>query len=119
LCTTAHKGRFRFADPLQVKKNTFVCKKNEAVPPQHYLSPNQIKPNYSFAYLLSVDKGKMLCVNPTTRKGNFLKKILSPIRKRLRKAPECVKYANRQFCKNDNFTKHILKHGKCKPVFGT
>jgi hypothetical protein len=22
-------------------------KKNEAVPPQHYLSPNQIKPNYS------------------------------------------------------------------------
>lgn len=21
-------------------------KKNEAVPPQHYLSPNQIKPNY-------------------------------------------------------------------------
>ncbi len=33
-------------------------KKNEAVPPQHYLSPNQIKPNYSFVELLSCPKGK-------------------------------------------------------------
>jgi|GEM_PF-2867955 len=50
-------------------------KKNEAVPPQHYLSPNQIKPNYSFVKLLSADKGNMLCVNPTTRRQIFFEKI--------------------------------------------
>jgi hypothetical protein len=41
-------------------------KKNEAVPPQHYLSPNQIKPNYSYSNLLSWLKGKRLCVDFTT-----------------------------------------------------
>jgi hypothetical protein len=47
-------------------------KKNEAVPPQHYLSPNQIKPNYSFAKLLSCPKGKTaLCQNYNKQQKNF------------------------------------------------
>lgn len=52
-------------------------KKNEAVPPQHYLSPNQIKPNYLSDESLSVDKGKLLCVKPTTSGNFFLEKISS------------------------------------------
>jgi len=36
-----------FTDHIPVFLPTFrPDKKNEAVPPQHYLSPNQIKPNY-------------------------------------------------------------------------
>jgi len=43
---------------MRRKVGTDRHKKNEAVPPQHYLSPNQIKPNYSFVELLSCPKGK-------------------------------------------------------------
>jgi hypothetical protein len=52
-------------------------KKNEAVPPQHYLSPNQIKPNYSFANLLSADKGKNALCNSYNKKAIFFKKYFN------------------------------------------
>ncbi|MCK6694756.1 MAG: hypothetical protein L6Q97_21980, partial [Thermoanaerobaculia bacterium] len=42
------------------------------MPPQHYLSPNQIKPNYSYFIGVLYHKGNMLCVTYTrTGQKNF------------------------------------------------
>ncbi|MBL7802155.1 MAG: hypothetical protein JNL02_00350 [Saprospiraceae bacterium] len=52
-------------------------KKNEAVPPQHYLSPNQIKPNYSFVETISkIDDTKLVVFvyYIQEQKQEFLKK---------------------------------------------
>ena len=60
------EGEFGWAAKSSKESST---KKNEAVPPQHYLSPNQIKPNYSLK--ICAPKIKPLCVNFTTS-GTFI-----------------------------------------------
>jgi hypothetical protein len=46
------RALFSWSTPTASSKSRLLfAQKNEAVPPQHYLSPNQIKPNYSLCLL--------------------------------------------------------------------